>query len=267
MLFALGLLEEEVNRNGMLAVSGIFLLYVLSPLRHFADKVYFHQYGVVYKRLFRKREYLFAAWNPHYWSREFIPVYGMRYSLEGERFLFSTLNYTYIEGFLESFQSLYMKYIKIGRDNENYAFPIAASEKDAIKYMLQTNPSDNERLEIVYAYEYSSGKSTPNSYYAIGIGEHNLYVVPFIVGTSGIGYEDGYYYEKKNLGYIKRNGEDDKWQFYELQDKEKRTLFRFFVEADNKKLWGSPFAICQGKEAEAFYHSIEQWMLEINAEK
>lgn len=268
--FALALLGaakglKEVNWSGMLAVDGILLLYALSPLRHFVDKVYFHQYGVVYKSLFRKREYLFATWKPHHQSREFIIIYGMRYFLEGEKFLFSTLNYTYIEDFLENFQSLYMKYINIGRDSENHTFPIAASEKDAIKHMVQPIPSDDESLDIVYAYEYRSTRySSIYSYYAIGIGEDNLYVVPFIVGTSGIGYEDGYYYEKKNLGYIKRNGEDDKWQFYELQNKEKRTLFQFHVEADNKKLWGNPFAIRQGKEAEAFYYSIEQWMLEIN---
>lgn len=268
--FALALLGaakglKEVNQGGKLAVDGFLLLYGLSPLRHLVDKVCFYEYGVVYKSLFGKRKFLFAIWNPHHQSREFIILFGMRYSLEGEKFLFSTLNYTYIEDFWDSFQSLYMKYIKIGSDNKNHTFPAAASGRDAMRYILQSVFGDDETLDIVYAYEYRSTRySSIYSYYAIGIGKDYLYVVPFAAGTSGIGYEEGYYYKKNNLGYIKRNGENYKWQFYELQNREKKTHFQFRVEADNKRFWGSPFAICQEKEAEAFYCSMEQWMLEIN---
>lgn len=271
---------DNFNRNAMFIIDGIMLAYALSPLRHLFDKILFYQYGVVYKGLIRKRTFLFATWKPDYWSGEINPLLGRRKAIQGKNFLFSKLDYTYISNFLENFLSLYMKHIKMKADDNisnnhpinayensgNYIFPMAAYGKDFIKYatrhMLHEEASAEGKLNIVYAYYEKSVSSRTSSYYyyIIGIGDDNLHVVPFIVGESCIGYGESYYYERSKLGHIQRNGKDYKWQFYELKNRNNKTLIKFFVVADNKILWGNPFAISQEREAEAFYNSMTQWM-------
>lgn len=271
---------KNFNWNAMYVMDGIMSIYVLFPFIHLLDKVMFYQYGVVYKCLIIKKTFCFAEWKPKFWQVEFTPFLGKFKSIEGEKFLFSKLNYTYINNFFDDFLSFYLNYIKIKLDNnvnyrpaisvyedrENYVFTMAAYGESFIKYaarhMLHEPSSYEGKLNIVYAhyFEMISSRTSKYYYYIIGIGEYKIYIVPFIAGQSGIGYGDGYCYELSKLGYIKRNGKDYKEQFYELKSKKNETCIKFFVNAQNQVLWGNPFKISQEREAEAFYNSMTKWI-------
>jgi len=112
----------------------------------------------------------------------------------------------------------------------------------------------------VYAYLVFTSKSIPSGkYYALGITDDKLYVVPLYIAGEEIGYKDSYTITRDNLGKID-SGTSGGLRFVCLYDKNKKEIIKFEVAEKNTKLDKAyPVNITQTDEFHAFFAKLDEW--------
>lgn len=139
-----------------------------------------------------------------------------------------------------------------------------SEERKKVLDILKKVVPTEEMYVPVYAYwnePYGPGKSVKCWYYALGITEDKLYVVPLHIAGKEIGYDKTYVIAKERLGKVDCGKPGGSMHFIHLYDKNQKEVFRFVVEEKNTKLDRTyPVNIVQIEECRAFMEKLEQWI-------
>ncbi len=113
----------------------------------------------------------------------------------------------------------------------------------------------------VYAYWDQSGRWIKSGkFYAMGITDDRLYIVPLYIAGEEIGYKESLVITRDSLGKIDSGKPGGGMRFVYLYDKNGKEIFRFTVDINNTKLdKACPVNITQTEEFHAFFAKLEEW--------
>ncbi len=118
-----------------------------------------------------------------------------------------------------------------------------------------------ERYVPVYAYwAQSTTWSKSGKYYAMGITDDRLYIVPLYIAGEEIGYKESFVITRDSLGKIDSGKPGGGMRFVHLYDKNRKEIFKFTVDIKNTKLDKAyPVNITQTEEFHAFFAKLDEW--------
>ena len=113
----------------------------------------------------------------------------------------------------------------------------------------------------VYAYWVQGSKRILSSkYYAMGITDDRLYIVPLYIAGKEIGYKESFVITRDSLGKIDSGKPGGSMRFVFLYDKNQKEIFKFTVDEKNTKLNKTyPVNITQTEEFHAFFAKLDEW--------
>lgn len=136
---------------------------------------------------------------------------------------------------------------------------VDSQERHKVLEILKKVIPVEEDYVPVYAYWALSYK-TIGKYYALGITENKLYVIPLYIAGDEIGYKDSFVITRDSLGKIDSGKPGGGMRFVYLYDKNQKEIFKFTVDIKNTKLAKSdPVNITQTEEFHAFFEKLEEW--------
>ncbi len=123
-----------------------------------------------------------------------------------------------------------------------------------------------EKYVPVYAYWVDgSRRILHGKYYALGITDDKLYIVPLYIAGEEIGYKESFVITRDRLGKIDSGKPGGGMRFVYLYDKSKKEIFKFTVDIKNTKLDKAyPVNITQTEEFHAFFAKLDEWKTELN---
>ncbi len=118
-----------------------------------------------------------------------------------------------------------------------------------------------EKYVPVYAYwDQSSRWIASGKYYAMGITDDRLYIVPLHIAGEEMGYKECFVITRDSLGKIDSGKPGGGMRFVSLYDKNQKEIFKFTVDEKNTKLNKAyPVNITQTEEFHAFFAKLEEW--------
>ncbi len=118
-----------------------------------------------------------------------------------------------------------------------------------------------EKYVPVYAYWIQSTKMiSSGKYYALGITDDKLYIVPLYLAGEEIGYKESFVITRDSLGKIDSGKPGGGMRFVYLYDKNRKEIFKFTVDIKNTKLDKAyPVNITQTEEFHAFFAKLDEW--------
>lgn len=139
---------------------------------------------------------------------------------------------------------------------------VNSEERKKVLEILKKVVSAEEMYVPVYSYWTEHyGNSAKCWYYAMGITEEKLYVVPLHIAGKEIGYDKTYVVTKDSLGKIDSGKPGGPAHYIHLYDKNQKEFLKFIVEEKNTKMDKTcPVNIVQKEECRAFMEKLEQWV-------
>lgn len=118
-----------------------------------------------------------------------------------------------------------------------------------------------EKYVPVYAYWVQGSRMiSSGKYYAMGITDDKLYVVPLYIAGEEIGYKESFVITRDSLGKIDSGKPGGGIRFVYLYDKNQKEIFKFTVDEKNTKLdTVYPVNITQTEEFHAFFAKLDEW--------
>ncbi len=118
-----------------------------------------------------------------------------------------------------------------------------------------------EKYVPVYAYwVQGTRRISYGKYYAMGITDDRLYIVPLHIAGEEIGYKGSFVITRDSLGKIDSGKPGGGMRFVSLYDKNQKEIFKFIVDPKNTKLDRAyPVNITQTEEFHAFFAKLDEW--------
>lgn len=136
---------------------------------------------------------------------------------------------------------------------------VNSKERFRVLEILKEVIPAGEKYVPIYAYQEIRHRR-PCEYYALGITDDNLYIVPLQIAKKEINYKNGFVIARGNIGKIVCGKPGGSMQFVWLYDKEQNEIIRFVAEKNNTKISRTfPVNIAQAEEYHAFLEKLEEW--------
>ncbi len=138
---------------------------------------------------------------------------------------------------------------------------INSRERYKVMEILKKVIPVEEKYVPVYAdWIQSSGRISSGKYYAMGITDDKLYIVPLCIAGEEIGYKESFVITRDSLGKIDSGKPGGGMRFVHLYDKNRKEIFKFVVSEKNTKLDKAyPVNITQTEEFHAFLTKLDEW--------
>jgi len=282
------------NNGAFTAMVILGVAFAASPLRHLNDVLVLCSNKIVLK----KRELSFSTPEEIEWLYKRTYFVGTRLKCCKDTkstgwkeiiFPYNEIDVTYIKEPHEEFIRFYMNTIQGESEHvdlmDNHLMSTLGIIFGGIiayywaKYLIDSNKGINSQarykvLEIlkkmipaeekyvpVYAYwQQGSRMISSGKYYAMGITDDRLYIVPLYIAGEEIGYKDSYVITRDSLGKIDSGKSGGSMRFVYLYDKNQKEIFKFTVDEKNTKLDKSyPVNITQTSEFYAFFAKLDEW--------
>lgn len=132
-------------------------------------------------------------------------------------------------------------------------------DKDKIYNIVKKVIPSGEMFIPLYAYEEIT--SVSYKYYAIGMQEHRMYIVPLFIGETKIGFMGHTLINKDDLSNVNLIKSGKNSFIVQLFNKNDKMIFSLHVNGSNVKMDRyAPFNIQQKEEAGEFAERIEAWV-------
>ncbi len=120
---------------------------------------------------------------------------------------------------------------------------------------------EQEQYVPVYAYWVQGSRMISHGqYYAMGITDDRLYIVPLYIAGEEMGYKESFVITRDSLGKIDSGKPGGGMRFVTLYDKNQKEIFKFTVDEKNTKLDKAyPVNITQTEEFHAFFAKLDEW--------
>ncbi len=129
-----------------------------------------------------------------------------------------------------------------------------------LEILKKVIPVEEEYVPVYAYWAQSTRWSKSSKYYALGITDDKLYVVPLYIAGEELGYKDSFVITRDNLGKIDSGKPGGGMRFVYLYDKNQKEIFKFTVDIKNTKLDREyPVNITQTEEFHAFFAKLEEW--------
>ncbi len=136
---------------------------------------------------------------------------------------------------------------------------VNSKERFRVLEILKEVIPAGEKYVPIYAYQEIRHKR-PCEYYALGITDDKLYIVPLQIKKKEISYKNGFVITRGSIGKIVCGKPGGSTQFVWLYDKEQKEIIRFVAEKNNTKISRTfPVNITQTEEYHAFLEKLEEW--------
>ncbi len=141
-----------------------------------------------------------------------------------------------------------------------------SQERYKVLQILKEVIPAEEKYVPVYAYwEDGSRRILHCKYYAMGITDDKLYIVPLYIAGEEIGYKESFVITRDRLGKIDSGKPGGGMRFVSLYDKNQKEIFKFTVDIKNTKLNKAyPVNITQTEEFHAFFAKLDEWKTKLN---
>ena len=157
-----------------------------------------------------------------------------------------------VSGIVAFFYSKFMIDCKLGENSQAY-YKVLAVLKKLI-------PAEEQYIPVYAYWEYSGKYISSGKYYAVGITDNKLYIVPLYIAGDVIGYNRSFVITRDNLGKIDSGKPGGSMRFVFLYDKNQKEIFRFMINEKNTKLnKANPVNIVQIEEYHAFFVKLNEW--------
>jgi len=121
-------------------------------------------------------------------------------------------------------------------------------------------PSEEKYIPVYAYWVEGSRRISHGTYYAMGITDDKLYIVPLYIAGEEIGYKESFVITRDSLGKIDSGKPGGGMRFVYLYDKNKNMIFKFTVDEKNTKLDKAyPVNIAQTEEFHAFFAKLDEW--------
>lgn len=129
-----------------------------------------------------------------------------------------------------------------------------------LEILKKVIPVEEEYVPVYAHWAHSTKWSNSGKYYALGITDDKLYVIPLYIAGDEIGYKDSFIIARDSLGKIDSGKSGGGMRFVHLYDKNQKEIFKFTVDIKNTKLDKAyPVNITQTEEFHAFFAKLEEW--------
>lgn len=153
------------------------------------------------------------------------------------------------------------------RDRIGIKKGVNSKERYRVLEILKEVIPTGEKYVPIYAYQEIRHKR-PCEYYALGITDEKLYIVPLQITKKEISYKSGFVITRDSIGKIACGKPGGSMQFVWLYDKNQNEIIRFVAEENNTKISRTfPVNITQKEEYHAFLTKLEEWKNNISAQK
>ena len=120
-----------------------------------------------------------------------------------------------------------------------------------------------EEYVPVYAYWVENSRWL-GKYYAVGITDDKLYVVPLHISKKEIDYSESFVIMKSSLGKINSGNTGCSIRNVYLYDRKQQEIIRFDVDEKNTRMDKAyPLNLTQTEEFHAFFAKLDSWKKEI----
>ena len=136
-----------------------------------------------------------------------------------------------------------------------------SEERRRVLEILKAVIPVEESYVPVYAYWTEHyGKSSKSWYYAMGITDEKLYVVPLHIAGKVIGYDKSFVIHKNSLGKVDSGKAGGTVRYVKLYDQDQKEFLKFEVNEVNTKMDKTmPFNIVQVEDFRAFAKKLDEW--------
>lgn len=142
---------------------------------------------------------------------------------------------------------------------------VNSKERFRVLEILKEVIPTGENYVPIYAYQEIRYKR-PCEYYALGITDDKLYIVPLQITKKEISYKNSFVVTRGSVGKITLGKPGGSTQFVWLYDKKQNEIIRFVVEENNTKISRTfPVNITQKEEYRAFLAKLHEWQKHISA--
>lgn len=142
---------------------------------------------------------------------------------------------------------------------------VNSKERFRVLEILKEVIPTGENYVPIYAYQEIRYKR-PCEYYALGITDDKLYIVPLQITKKEISYKSSFVVTRGSVGKITLGKPGGSTQFVWLYDKKQNEIIRFVVEENNTKISRTfPVNITQKEEYRAFLAKLHEWQKHISA--
>lgn len=142
---------------------------------------------------------------------------------------------------------------------------VNSKERFRVLEILKEVIPTGENYVPIYAYQEIRYKR-PCEYYALGITDDKLYIVPLQITKKEISYKNSFVVTRGSVGKITLGKPGGSTQFVWLYDKKQNEIIRFVVEENNTKISRTfPVNITQKEEYRAFLEKLHEWQKHISA--
>ncbi len=129
-----------------------------------------------------------------------------------------------------------------------------------LEILKEVVPAEEQYVPVYANLIFTSKSISSGKYYALGITDDKLYVVPLHIASEEIGYQDSYVIMRDSLGKIDSGTPGGGLRFVYLYDKNQKEIIKFEVAEKNTKLDKAyPVNITQTEEYHAFFAKLDEW--------
>lgn len=129
-----------------------------------------------------------------------------------------------------------------------------------LEIVREVIPAEESYVPVYTCWTEHYGNSSRSWYYAMGITDDKLYVVPLYIAGKVIGYDKSFVIPKNSLGKIDSGKPGGAFRYVKLYDQNQKEFLKFEVNEVNTKMDKTmPLNIVQVEEFRAFVKKLDEW--------